>query len=364
MHWKLFFTIVAAAVTAALIFRWLWPLVCRPLASAHSRLPKDESRTRDQVKAGVPQQSVVFLDILGFKAYTGIDTVAAAQLLLDYNNAINTKLADMAQFPGAAYLDQGLRQLAQAGEVGSFEVFLPCSDSAFIISNQPDLLVRQVSRFLIDSFAFTSDAFAHPENEADPTTVTIAEISPVGIRRRFQERWFPLLFRGGIAYGDVLTLQVTGIGQNGRMNTTNLAGTAVVNAVGLEKTGKGPRLFSRADFYEQLNAESRALFAQISADCYELLWPMLLYHDPNSPDADINHFSDLFLPAANLYQVFRRNADVEPHYREFLKLIIRATTRHFERHNWLESAQVHIRGRIAAYGLGEMEANLLAEAQV
>lgn len=310
----------------------------------------------------MPERSVAYLDILGFKNYTLLDPAGAAQLLLNYHEIINTKLADMAQFPADGYDDPGLRRLALAGEVGSFESFLPFSDSVFVISNQPDLFVQQVARFLIDSFTITSNTFAHPEDPKDPTKVTITELSSRGVAGQKNARWFPLLFRGGIAFGDVLTPQLTAVVQGRRTTVTNLAGTAVVNAVGLEKTGKGPRLFCRADFRNQLSDHSRNILAELAdGQSYELLWPAFLYHESNSPHVEINHFRDLFLPAANLWRAFRHESMVEPHYLEFLKLIIRATLNWFSLRNSLELAKQHIEERISTFGLQDVKETLFSQ---
>jgi hypothetical protein len=305
------------------------------------------------------EKSVAFLDILGFKNYTLIDPAGATQLLLNYHEIINTKLADMAQFPAGGHADPELRNLALTGEVGSFESFLPSSDSIFVISNQPDLLVQQVSQFLMDSFRFTSSAFEHPEDPTNPAAVTITELSLHGISGRHVERWFPLLFRGGISFGDVLTPRVTTIVHGCKASITNLAGRAVVNAVSLEKTGKGPRLFCRKDFYDLLNTQSRNFMAEINGDHYELLWPAFAYHDSGQPHVEINHFTDLFLPAANLWQAFRQQSEVEPHYREFLKLIVRSAQKWFSLHNSLEMANKHIEEKIARFGLQELKETLL-----
>jgi len=266
----------------------------------------------------------------------------------------------MAQFPAGSHSDPELRNLALSGEVGSFESFLPCSDSIFIISNQPDLLIQQVSRFLIDSFKLTSSAFEHPENPTDPAAVTVTELSVHGISGQHDEHWFPLLFRGGISFADVLTPQVTAIVHGRKTNTANLAGRAVVNAVGLEKTGKGPRLFCRNDFYDLLNTQNHNFMAEVIGDhCYELLWPAFIYHDSGQPHVEINHFTDLFLPAANLWQAFRQQPEVEPHYREFLKLIVRSAQKWFSLHDSLEMANKHIEEKIVRFSLQELKEALL-----
>jgi len=308
----------------------------------------------------MPDQSVVYLDILGFKSYTLMDPSGAAQLLLDYHDSINTKLATMRDFPAQNHTDPRLQNLALAGEVGSFVTFLPFSDSVFILSDQPDLLVRQVSRFLIDSFQMTSDAFANPENPTDPTAVTLIEPIRHGSSGQSPARWFPLLFRGGISFGNVLTPQITAIVQGRGTITTNLAGRAVVNAVSLEKTGKGPRLFCRADFRNQLSIPSRDLLAEFAGgQCYELLWPALIYTESSPPQVEINSFTDLFLPAANLWLAFRQQPEVEPHYLEFLKLIVRSTQTWFSMRNCLESTNRHIEEKIMSFGLQELKEALL-----
>jgi hypothetical protein len=307
----------------------------------------------------MPEQIVAYLDILGFKNYTLIDPAGAAQLLLNYHDIINTKLADMAQFPAENYPDPGLQNLALDGEVGSFETFLPFSDSVFVISGQPDLLIRQISRFLIDSFLLTSNAFAHPKNPTNLTTVTVTELSLQGVTGRHDEHWFPLLFRGGISFGVVLLPKVTAIVQGCKIPITNLAGCAVVNAVSLEKAGKGPRLFCREDFYNLLSAQSHNFMGEINDHYYELLWPAFVYHETGQPHIEINHFTDLFLPAANLWLASRQQPEVEPHYREFLKLIVRSTQKWFTLRNSLEMANQHIEEKIVRFGLQELMEALL-----
>lgn len=59
--------------------------------------------------------------MLGFTPYTRLNIAGAAQLLLDYQSIINTKLADMTHFPPESHATPELRGLALGGEVGSFE---------------------------------------------------------------------------------------------------------------------------------------------------------------------------------------------------------------------------------------------------
>lgn len=104
----------------------------------------------------------------------------------------------------------------------------------FVISDQPDLLLKQLSRFLIDNFELTSNAFSHPEEPDDPSAVTIRTLSFQGVVSQIRSRWFPLLFRGGTSYGDVITRRLTAIIDAVPNSVINIAGTAIVNAVGLE----------------------------------------------------------------------------------------------------------------------------------
>ena len=151
------------------------------------------------------EEAVVFLDLLGFGDAVKDDMPAAAGLLEDYGGALTTAIQDGKVYPPESYRTQELRRVAERSLITSFRCVLPMSDSVFIISDDPSLLVFQVSQFLVNSFWRNVHAFEFPEG-ADPRTVTVKDlvVGKDGVRTQpHKEHWLPVLFRGGMAWGDV-----------------------------------------------------------------------------------------------------------------------------------------------------------------
>lgn len=61
----------------------------------------------------------------------------------------------------------------------------------------------------------------------------------------------------------------------------------------------------------------------------------------------------------NLWRAFRHDAEVELHYFEFLKLVVRSTLEAFAHGGFLDLALDHVKGRLTAYGVEELSDTLL-----
>lgn len=264
--------------------------------------------------------AIAYLDILGFAGYCQRDVNVAIDLLQNYKFVVDQKITDES-FP----YDSQLEKFAEERLITSFDYFLPFSDSLFIQSStqssSPDLFLRQLSHFIIACFTLTSTYYSNPSNPHDPAKVEGSNIEFNGKKliRNPQTKYYPpLLFRGGISFGEAVTFQVNAI--NGRKLTpiTNIAGKALVKVVKeLEPTDKGPRLFLDCDFYQELNDDTRKYCRKImrkdfaSENLYEVLWPAF--------DDDISN--DLLCPAIN-FCIAYKNKDWGVHYYEFVKLVI------------------------------------------
>jgi hypothetical protein len=194
----------------------------------------------------MPVKAVAFLDLLGFSAAVKNDPAGAVGLLQDQSSALHDAIADAKLHQLSEYEDAKVRQLAEAGLVTSFDDFLPMSDSVFIASGTPSLFVKQVSHLLVDLFRFRLNAYASPESGGDPRQVTMrsVEFSGGSVKTtKHEATWWPVLYRGGLAYGDVWTLKMPAISGEPTVQA-NLAGPAVVEAVGLERTAGKPALFT------------------------------------------------------------------------------------------------------------------------
>jgi hypothetical protein len=265
---------------------------------------------------------VAFLDVLGFANYTQEDLLSAQMLLSHQQFILSQKLNDGTTHPPSSYSDSGVARLAESNLADSFQHFLPFSDSTFIVSAEPDKFIRQLSHFLISCVKLVDHAYSDPEDPAHPESVTIKEF---GTGQTSQERWYPPLWRGGIATRDLRVFDAIALVDHNKVNIPNLAGSAVVKAARLEKNGRGPRLFCANDFKENFGEDIRPYFQPIknSDSVSELLWPAFLYADGTNPRVDMNDFFDLWSPAIGLWKSKKGQVSFE-HYDEYLRLLIRS----------------------------------------
>jgi len=196
-------------------------------------------------------QAVAFLDLLGFAECVKRNLRVATSLIENYNAIVADALQDDPPQPPTS------RSRSKPSVQGSQGLvhFLPMSDSVFAVSADPTSLVDFLSKFMADSYLYTADAYAGPEDPDDPTRVTIKEVSPTGVRER-EDEWPPTLFRGGLAYGEVALLWQVALRESCAIHSNNLAGGAVVDTIALEEEGKGPRLFCRKEFANMVTGQS------------------------------------------------------------------------------------------------------------
>lgn len=279
---------------------------------------------------------VVYLDILGFSDYVGESPTGAIELLANCSTALSMLVTDQSLHPPGPYSSGGPRSLAEHKTASSFEQFLVLSDSVFVVSGDPSLLVFQLSNFLVECFGFTSGAYTHPEEPSDPrkVTVTTGSINRDGWSHgQSSESWYPALFRGGIAFGDVQRLEVP-IVLDGRLaKSRNLSGKAVVEAANLEREEglKGPRILCSKEFVSNLDKEARRFIgprfdmpgSDETAKHYELYWPMAIFEE----GADLLSCWDGFLRAAMNLWKFSIGHPAEVHYFAFAKLLVKSAMR-------------------------------------
>jgi hypothetical protein len=169
----------------------------------------------------------------------------------------------------------------------------------------------------------------HVYNDADdparPEAVAITEL-PSG--QKHPERWYPPIWRGGLATGELAAFKVTGIDHGKLVTIPNLAGTAVVKAVRAEKAGqcRGPRLLCEVGFESHFGVGIQPYFRPVTSNVSELLWPAFLFERGSNPQVEMDQFHDLWHPAVSLWKSKRRQVAFE-HYDEFLKLLVRSFLR-------------------------------------
>ena len=263
---------------------------------------------------------VAYLDVLGFSSYTEMDLAGAISVLSHQRNILDQKLVDGRDWPAASYKDPGLARVASAHLVDSFLHLLPGSDSTFLVSEEPDKFLCQLSNLLLECLQLVGDAYANTDTPQQPESVEIRDFTNGPLKR---ENWFPPLWKGGLATGTLQIFPVTGIERHKRVTTSNLAGTAVVKAVRAADTARGPRLFCEAGFEQHFGDAFRPFFRRVNTSMSELLWPAFKYIDGNNPRVDVNLFDDLWRPAVALWKSKKGQSPFE-HYDEFLRLLIRS----------------------------------------
>jgi len=262
-----------------------------------------------------------FLDVLGFSSYSERD-LAGAQLLLRHQEFIlRQKLNDGHSHPAASYGDPSSASLAEAHLVDSFKHFLPFSDSVFIASDSPDKFAKQLSHFLIECLQLVGHAYDDAADPARPEAVDVT-VFPAGTKH--SEHWYPPLWRGGLAFGEIDVFDVTGLRDRQVYTTPNAAGPAVVKAVGVERFGgRGPRLFCEREFIQNFGADIQRYFWPVTDSISELLWPAFLYSLENPAHIELSQFHELWGPAVGLWKSKQGHKAFE-HYDEFLKLLVRS----------------------------------------
>lgn len=271
---------------------------------------------------------VAFLDLLGFCNWVEKDALGACQLIQNYQQVLREKLLDAQIDSAEKHSDLRLHQLIEQNAIDSFDFFLPFSDSILISSGSANKFVGQLSTFLIRSYLLTAQGNIRKDRTLDPTLVNVKKFSVRDLQLIGEEKqfWFPVVFRGGISCGEISVVKVSSIVEHIPSPAIQITGMPVVEAVALEKnSGKGPRVFCGPDFLQKLDLNAKSLFRQVDGkNIFELLWPVFHFESPTDPSNGALQFYDLFEPAASLWHHFKNDSKVEPHYFEFIRLIVRS----------------------------------------
>jgi hypothetical protein len=292
------------------------------------------------------EQAVAFLDLLAFSNHVRENTQDALLAFTTYRTILETKITDDLVHPPSSYSNPILQDLATRRSVNSFNHFLPFSDSVFISSDDPNLFLKQLGSFVLHCFTFTSQHYQKPDDPINPTKV-VHKFSDDTI---IEENWYPTLFRGGIALGEAIPIELMGIVNSEPQKITNLAGKAVVKAVGLESKIKGPRIVFEKDLYEKLDGTTKVYTSETEIKgLYELLWPGFNYILSNG-ESEINDFHKLFVPAVNLWKAYNHTPFSE-HYFKFIELVVTGTLRVFDANGHKEIAVSKVTDVIKSQGL-------------
>lgn len=281
---------------------------------------------------------IAFLDLLGFSWLIENNLTAAYDNLNTFNRIIRTKIIDDKTRPIDSYdTENGLRDFVQNAAVSSFNNMISISDSLIIGAEDTDLFVKQLSNLVAAAFIEYSESFRVPFT--DLAFVKNNKIYDVNSKLEYQPHMaFPILFRGGVSVGEDVIFNKEGqIFQNEyKIDGLNVCGLSYVEAVRLERSGKGPRLFCHKKFVDKLKNERHAI-RQVESDIFEIVWT---YYACEATSCSVSHKMEniynriddkLLIRAVNLYNYYYNNQDKSKerdrqeyrHYEEFILLICR-----------------------------------------
>lgn len=266
---------------------------------------------------------VAFLDLLGFSSFAGQDKDGAIRMLQDYVIVLNSKITEDKLHPPSSYPLE-IKDLAKRKSIDTFSCILPFSDSIFVISEDkdPTIFLTQLGDFILESFMLGQRGRIHA---ADPISVPVKSLTlqngQVNVQEK-NEKWFPVLFRGGVVYGDVEIAKVPSIIDKQIQATHFAVGKAVVDAVSLEKEKlRCPAILLSPCLVEKIqDAQFKQSYIGPYKQNSQLLWPAFNY----DPSDDFNKFSEIFSRAVVLWKYYS-HLECSDVYFNFLKLIIKST---------------------------------------
>lgn len=300
--------------------------------------PGGINNIKKQNKKGqiMPNKAVTYIDLLGFSNCVQNSPDEAIMMLSHFNTILSTLNFERSVHPSSGYAP-ALQSLARRTSNESFEHFLPFSDAVFIVGSNCSDFILQLGHFVYSSFMLNAHVFANPDDETDPTASHYIGVdnSRQVVNTPCHEP--PVLFRGGVAFGDVIETTPWGLFNNQASKCGNLMGEAVVRAVRIgEMKIKGPRIVFDKSVYDQLNDDAKLFCRPMPEDAfkeyYEILWPAMgfVIENKDTFPQEISHFYDIFNPAYNLWQFYKSSPAVVDHYVNFLELIVSATIKVYD----------------------------------
>jgi len=252
-----------------------------------------------------------FLDLLAFKSFLKEDFKAATTIINNYQMIIS--------------------QMQENKQIDSFDNFIPFSDSIFISSKEKPSFLIELSRFIKYSFQYVANSFIIKKNIENPFDVPVSTGKIIDGKPTFVteiEKWYPPLFRGGVAYGEITEVPALMIDNNEKKVFKNLFGNAVVSAYLLEQTVKGPRIIIDDNLMSNPNIDKSLVFKSFDSDRHELYWP--LWNCNEDVDFSFNNEIWQLLEISILLWKAFNHFEVSMQYYNFIKLITKGFTRFYE----------------------------------
>lgn len=277
---------------------------------------------------------VAYIDLLAFSNHLRENTSDALMAMNNYNTIMSTKIRDDITNPVSSYSKE-LQELAKNTSIDSISYFLPFSDSVFLMSSDCNRFLKQLGDFVLRSFTITADFYRVPMDPSHPEKGKIINFKLDNTGNLITEdgicNYYPAIFRGGLAYGESFPVELFSKIANQPSKSTIITGKAVVDAVKLESSVKGPRLVFEQNVYDLLDTDTKIYCRQTHEknNLYEILWPALLYIKQNGGQ-EYSKIDELLLPAYNLWKAYNHTL-YSSQYFNLIELIIASTIQWFDK---------------------------------
>ena len=220
---------------------------------------------------------VAFLDLLGFSQLLDLSTEVALDNMNSFNNVIKTRVLDIATHPIEEYKnnypnDTHFLKFVEKSAVSSFEYLISFSDSLILGSQDLPLFIEQLSNFVATLYINYSEPFRRKFDDLFNVDSNKNMSFENGSLRNHKA--FPILFRGGLSNGSDVGFFKENCIQNGKFcyDGYNVFGKTYLNAVKLEHSGKGPRLFCDKSIVDNLKNRSMIRIVDRDDEIYEIVW--------------------------------------------------------------------------------------------
>lgn len=272
---------------------------------------------------------VAFLDLLGFSELLRKNQDAAVTNLVYFNQALNAKFNDYEKMKNMNVEEQ-LKEFIDNSSIKSFKDVISVSDSLIITSNDSDEFVKNISHLLSQLYIESNESYRIPYNLDTLTEEDkkYTDIKKSDLNDEYMKN-VPLLFRGGASIGtDVAIPNAVCIRDFNKNTGITISGRTYLDAVKLEKSGKGPHLFCNKDFAQSLKDKSCIRLYNVSLGIYEIVWSYWgceVGEKHSEPTQNINSgLEKMLIPALNLYVYYRsHNPDFLIYYKELVEIVCR-----------------------------------------
>ena len=281
---------------------------------------------------------VGFLDLLGFSQLLEISTEIALDNANSFSREIERRIMDRRSTEEYIEKYPDGRNFAENSIGTSFDHLISFSDSLILGSKNIELFVRQLCNFVSSLYIISAEPFREPFEDVFNVYSKVISSYENGMPR--YHKAFPILFRGGLSVGgDCFFFEQPYI-KNGVFcnDGYNVFGKTYLNAVKLEKSGKGPRLFCDRSVVD--NIQNKRIIREIDKKngIFEIAWTIEGCETLSCCSEAWNNVmeavdSKLLPPAINFVKFYNSNQKYEmilPHYSELLKLVCRGIVKYAE----------------------------------